>query len=152
MGFPGGSDYKDTTCNEGDLGLILGLGRSPRGGHGNPGLPHCRWCLENPRGQRSLVGYSPWGRKESDTTEWLNTCVYEGMCLCLCSDVCLCINNLCRYRHVYAYIGILCLPADRYLTMCTMGCMCFYEGVCKCINGVHVCVYVQTYAWGCTEV
>ena len=26
-------------------------------------------CLENPHGQRSLVGYSPWGRKESDTTE-----------------------------------------------------------------------------------
>ena len=22
-------------------------------------------------GQRSLVGYSPWGHKESDTTEWL---------------------------------------------------------------------------------
>ena len=26
-------------------------------------------CLENPHGQRSLGGYSPWGRKESDTTE-----------------------------------------------------------------------------------
>ena len=25
----------------------------------------------NFHGQRSLVGYSPWGRKESDTTEWL---------------------------------------------------------------------------------
>ena len=24
-------------------------------------------------GQRSLVGYSPWGHKESDTTEQLNT-------------------------------------------------------------------------------
>ena len=24
---------------------------------------------EEPQGQRSLVGYSPWGRKESDTTE-----------------------------------------------------------------------------------
>ena len=36
MGFPGGSDSKDTTCSEGDLGLIPGLRRSPRGGHGNP--------------------------------------------------------------------------------------------------------------------
>ena len=27
------------------------------------------YCLENPHGQKSLVGYSPWGRKESDTTE-----------------------------------------------------------------------------------
>ena len=26
-------------------------------------------CLENPHGQRNLVGYSPWGRKESDMTE-----------------------------------------------------------------------------------
>ena len=30
-------------------------------------------CLENPHGQRSLAGYSPWGRKESDTTEQLRT-------------------------------------------------------------------------------
>ena len=29
-------------------------------------------CLENPHGQRSLVGYSPWDRKESDRTEWLS--------------------------------------------------------------------------------
>ena len=26
-------------------------------------------CLENPHGQRSLVGYRPWGRKELDMTE-----------------------------------------------------------------------------------
>ena len=26
-------------------------------------------CLENPHGQRSLVGYSPWGLKDSDMTE-----------------------------------------------------------------------------------
>ena len=30
-------------------------------------------CLENPHGQRSLVGYSPWDHKELDTTEWLCT-------------------------------------------------------------------------------
>ena len=29
--------------------------------------------LENPHGQRSLRGYSPWGRKELDTTERLST-------------------------------------------------------------------------------
>ena len=59
-GFPGGSDGKESTCNAGYLGLIPGLGRSPGGGHGNP-LQYS--CLENPHGQRSLVGYSPWGRK-----------------------------------------------------------------------------------------
>ena len=37
-----------------------------RGGHGNP-LQHS--CLENPHGQRSLAGFSPWGYKESDVTE-----------------------------------------------------------------------------------
>ena len=30
-------------------------------------------CLENPHGQRNLAGYSPWGCKESDTTERLST-------------------------------------------------------------------------------
>ena len=50
----------------GDLGLIPGLGRSLGGEHGNP-LQYS--YLENPHGQRSLVGYSPWGRTELDMTE-----------------------------------------------------------------------------------
>ena len=65
LGFPSGSD-KQSTCNVGDMGLIPGLGRSPEGGHGNP-LQFS--CLENPDGQRIVVGYSPWGRKELDMTE-----------------------------------------------------------------------------------
>ena len=36
LGFPGGSDGKESDCNVRDLGLILGLERSPGGGHGNP--------------------------------------------------------------------------------------------------------------------
>ena len=37
-------------------------------------VTHSCSCLENPRGQRSLAGYSPWSpRKESDTTKRLNT-------------------------------------------------------------------------------
>ena len=35
MGFPGGSDGKESAYNVGDLGSIPGLGRSPGGGHGN---------------------------------------------------------------------------------------------------------------------
>ena len=38
----------------------LGLGRSPRGGHGNP-LQYC--CRENLHGQRRLAGYSPWSHR-----------------------------------------------------------------------------------------
>jgi len=45
MGFPGGSDGKESTCNVGDLDSIPGWGRSPGGGHGNP-LQYS--CLENP--------------------------------------------------------------------------------------------------------
>ena len=70
MGFPGGSDCKESACNERDLDLIHGLGGSPGGGHGNP-LQYS--CLENPQGQRSQLGYSPWGCKQSDTTEPLST-------------------------------------------------------------------------------
>ena len=36
LGFPGGSDSKESTRNVGDLGSIPGFGRSPGGGHGNP--------------------------------------------------------------------------------------------------------------------
>ena len=36
LGFPGGSDGKEFTCNAGNLGLIPGLGRSPAGGHWQP--------------------------------------------------------------------------------------------------------------------
>ena len=72
MGFPGGSDGKESACNAGDLGLIPGLGRFPGGGHGSP-LQYS--CLENPHGQRSLAGYSPWGGKELDTVEQLSTYV-----------------------------------------------------------------------------
>ena len=54
-----------------------GSGRSPGEGNGNP-LQYS--CLENPMDGE---GYSPWGRKESDTTERLHfhfslSCIGEG--------------------------------------------------------------------------
>ena len=36
MGFPGCSDGIESACNVGDLGSILGSGRYPGGGNGNP--------------------------------------------------------------------------------------------------------------------
>ena len=62
--FPCDSDGKESAYNAGDLGLILGW-KDPLE-EGNP-LQYS--CLENPHGQRSLTGYSPWGCQESDTTE-----------------------------------------------------------------------------------
>ena len=52
LGFPGGSHSKGSACNVRDLDSIPELGRSHRGGHGNPLQSS---CLENPHGQRSLV-------------------------------------------------------------------------------------------------
>ena len=74
MGFPGGSESKESACNVGDLGSIPGLGRSPGEGHGNPRQYS---CLENPHGQSSLAGYSPRSHKQSDTTEQLSTYYFK---------------------------------------------------------------------------
>ena len=64
---------KNSPANAGDIGnagSIPGLGRCPGRGHGNP-LQYP--CLENPQGQRSLEGYSLWGREEMDTRQQLST-------------------------------------------------------------------------------
>ena len=66
LGLPGRSDGKESACNAGDLGSMPGLRRSPRV------RPPTSVCLPGgSHGQRSLV--SPWGHKESDMTERLNT-------------------------------------------------------------------------------
>ena len=72
-GLPCGSDGKESACNAGDPGLIPGWGRSSGEGIGNR-FQHS--CLGNSHGQRSLVGYSPWGRKESDMTEQLTLSLF----------------------------------------------------------------------------
>ena len=60
-----------------DCYVLIGSsqGRFPGGGHGNP-LQNS--CLEKPYGQRSLVGYSLWGCKESDITEQLSTAEHSS--------------------------------------------------------------------------
>ena len=47
--FPGGSGGKESACNAEDLGSILGLGRSPGRGHGNP-LLYFAWTISKDRG------------------------------------------------------------------------------------------------------
>ena len=64
VGFPGGSVVKNPSASAGDVGSIPVSGRSPGGGNGNP-LQYS--CLEKLHGQRSLVGYSPWGRTRLGT-------------------------------------------------------------------------------------
>ena len=60
LGFPGGSDGKESACSAGDPGSIPGWGGCPGGGNGSP--------LQNglsgeSHGQRSLAGYSLWGHR-----------------------------------------------------------------------------------------
>ena len=62
MGFPGSSDGRESACNVGDLGWIPG--RSSGEGNGNP----LSILAGKHYGQRSLVGYSPQGHTELDTT------------------------------------------------------------------------------------
>ena len=72
-GFPGSSDSKESACNAGDTGLIPELGRSPEEGNGFPSPmewePTPVFLPGESHGQRSLVGYSPWGCKELDMTK-----------------------------------------------------------------------------------
>ena len=68
MGFPGGSDGKESACTAGDLVSIPGLGRFPGEGNGNP-LQYS--CLQNPMDRGAWWGCSPCGHKELDMTEGL---------------------------------------------------------------------------------
>ena len=71
MEFPDSSAGKESACNAGDLDSILGLGGSPGEGKGYP-LQYS--------GLQNSMDSSPWGHKESDTTEqpWLS----GGMSVC----------------------------------------------------------------------
>ena len=67
--FPGGSDGKASAYYAGDPGSIPGLGRSS--GEGWQPIPV--FLPGKSHGRRSVVGYSPWGRKELDATERLHS-------------------------------------------------------------------------------
>ena len=62
IGFPDGSDGRESACNAGDLDLIPVLGRSP-------GISEWLPIPVFLPGQARLASYRPWGRKESDMIE-----------------------------------------------------------------------------------
>ena len=65
VGFHGGSVIKNLPANAGDagdMGSISGLGRKWQ--------PDPVFSPEKSHGQRNPAGYSPWGYKETDMTEW----------------------------------------------------------------------------------
>ena len=70
---------KNLPANTGDIrdvGLIPGSGRFP---WKRKWQPTPVFVPGESHGQRSLVGYNPWGCKESDMTDRLSTHVYEVM-------------------------------------------------------------------------
>ena len=71
LGFLSDSAGKESACNMGDLGSIPGLGRFPLRKESLP--TPVFW----PGEFHGL--YSPWGRKESDTTELLSLHIKAGM-------------------------------------------------------------------------
>ena len=122
MGFPGSSAGIECDCNAGDSCLIPGLGRYPGVGIGYPiqyswaslvtqmvkNLTAMQYslqysCLENPYGQRSLLGYSPWGHKESDVTERLSTAQHKYV--------------QCVYVYIYVQIRVY---TYKYIYTCTL--------------------------------
>ena len=75
LGFPGGSDGKESAWNVGDLGSIPELGRSPGGGHGNPTPVF-------------LLGESPWmeepgGLQSMNSQSWMRLGNYAQHSMCL---------------------------------------------------------------------
>ena len=96
MGFPCSSAGKESACNMGGLGSIPGLGRSFTEGNGYPLQYSEAWVQslgwEDPHRRERLPTsvflpgefnglHSPWGHKESDTTERLSLSLffYEGV-------------------------------------------------------------------------
>ena len=140
MGFPGGAVLKNPPADAGDTrdaGSVSGLGRSPGVGNGNP-LQYS--CLENPHGQRSLLGDRPWSHKESDTSERLSvhTTGYYKI---------LNIISLCYTVGPYCLLYIQCVSANpKFLTYPPpfhFGNLKFVLYACKSISVLQISSFVS---------
>ena len=78
-GFLGGASGKESSCQcrrRNRCWFNLWVGKIPWSRKWQP-APVC--LAAKSEGQRSLMGYSPWGHRKSDITEWLRTaCLEEG--------------------------------------------------------------------------
>ena len=73
MGHPWWPSSRESACSAGDPGAVPGSGRSLEKGM----AAHSVFLPGKFHGQRSLVGYSPWGHTELDTTEQLTLSLFH---------------------------------------------------------------------------
>ena len=112
VGFPGGSENKESACIVGDLGLIPGLGRCPGEGNGNP-LQNS--CLENP------VDQGAWWvivhRVTKSRIQLKKYCIYFSNCfhmhllMCFLYQLMICFysynNHITKKENVAQWLEIL---------------------------------------------
>ena len=120
-GFPGGSAGKESAYNAGDPGSVPGSGRPP--GEGS-GLPIAVFWPGAFCGQRSLAGYSLWGRKELDMTERisLHTSERKDLPRPECSS---CLNSIHLIMPVFSSLASLSAGklANPVLAQVTLRCL-----------------------------
>ena len=135
FGLPWWFSGKESACNAGDLGWIPGWGRFlwRRARQSTPVLLPGEF-----HGQRSLAGYSPWGRTGLDVTEQLSSSrvfstarVAHLELLDLVSD---CSSGSRGNANHLLWGLILCghlTGSPRYLIKCDTGCLwgCFWMGL-----------------------
>ena len=109
MGFLGGSDGKESTCNE-RLGFHPWVGKIP---WRRAWQPTPVFFPGESHGQRSLVGYSPWDCKESDTAERLtyNKLHVFEMCTLMSFDTSIYTHQTITTVKKITYLGS-CLPVQ----------------------------------------
>ena len=119
---------------------------SPEEGNGNP-IQYS--CLENPHGQRSLAGYSPWGHKELDRTERLTFTFTFKVCSRAAVSLCISISNIWEFQLLYiltnAYFSFLFIIAKlagvKYFLIMVLVCISLMtndvEHIFMCIFSTH---------------
>ena len=99
MSFSGDSVVKNPPANAGDAGSIPGSGRSSGVDSGNPLQYSCPGKF--PR-QRSLLEYSPWGHKESNTAAWRSTDTCILVSVYIHTHTCVYLHTHTRtHTHIY---------------------------------------------------
>ena len=108
MGFPGGSNGKESACSAGDLGSSTELGRSPGEGNGNP-LQYS--CLENPMNREAWWVTVHGVAKSWTRLKWLSTHARHEVTLSLFKNskqtVLIPFFNNPNYTHLYKIIYII---------------------------------------------